>query len=166
MTIFDFHSDCEEISISQAVYYVYIFGSIVVFIFSAFVIVTFIKIKDCRKPPGDLFLMISISDLALSIHWFTTALASTHSFIGPGEDYNTSIWAFCQIQSFISVVFGQMQYFYNVSFCIYTILLIKNALRNKTIPSWKLHALGTIPSLLVWIICFLNMYTFELDVIP
>ena len=50
---------------------------------SIFVIATFIKIKDCRKPPGDLFLMIAIADLMLGFHWFTSVLGSKWSFLTP-----------------------------------------------------------------------------------
>ncbi len=63
-------------SISHAVFWVFIIGSPIVMIFSSIVIYTFFKIKDCRKPPGDLFLIISMSDFVLAVHWFTTACGS------------------------------------------------------------------------------------------
>ena len=78
---------CSDNSISHAVYYVFLFGSPVVMLVSSVVVYTFFKIKDCRKPPGDLFLIISISDFILGAHWFTTALGSEWGF-GNGTDLN------------------------------------------------------------------------------
>lgn len=38
-----------------------------------FIIITFIKYPTTRKPPGDIILAISVSDLILSLHWIISS---------------------------------------------------------------------------------------------
>jgi len=44
---------------------------------------------ECRKQPGDLILMISISDFLLSGHWLLTALFSAQGPFDNKKDFET-----------------------------------------------------------------------------
>lgn len=47
---------------------------------------TFIKYKECRTSPGDIFFAISVAELVLSIHWFSSALYVAIENASPNEE--------------------------------------------------------------------------------
>ncbi len=122
-------------------------------IFSSFIIITFIKYKQCRKQPGDIILGISVADFILSSHWFITALFSNHGRFGPHTDEDS---LFCHINAVFSVIGGVFTFLYNVSFCLYVILVIRNALKKSTIWRKRFHVVVFTFTFIILLYCIWN----------
>lgn len=75
------HSICYP-KITPLSFYLFIILTPITFVLSLAILITWWKIKECRKPPGDLFLWITLGDLIYSIHWFIMAIYSTNTSFG------------------------------------------------------------------------------------
>ena len=128
-----------EPQITELNYYVFIFASPVGAAFSFFLIYTYIKIKQCRTQPGDLFLGVSISDFILCVHWFLSALVSP---FGIWKEPIQSEGTFCQINAFFSTSAGQLEFLYNSCFCIYMFMILKNALFQSRVLKKSFHVMA------------------------
>lgn len=87
-----------------------------------------IMYKELRKQPGDLIFMIAFSEFLLGIHWFSSAIR-TSTITTAASDEST----FCTFNSYLAVIAGTMDTFYNASFLIYVLF----ALRSSIKKSWK-----------------------------
>jgi hypothetical protein len=84
-----------EPPISYNSFWIFLIVGLFVCVASLLVIYTFYKVEECRTQPGDLFLMISIANFVMSIHWVVTALGSKWSwFTSDTWIFNSSTW-FC-----------------------------------------------------------------------
>jgi hypothetical protein len=100
--------------------------------------------KELRKQPGDLILMIALSEFALAFHWFLSAL-HTSLITKPYEDTDT----FCTINSWIAVVAATMDTFYNIAFFAYIIFALKNSVKQGFMPRKSFHACTILIVLLI-----------------
>jgi len=73
--------DDKPYKINEITYWLFSIVTPFSFALASFLVMTFIFIKDCRKTPGSLLLMISISDMLFAIHWFSTALFSDYGLL-------------------------------------------------------------------------------------
>ncbi|KAL4438872.1 hypothetical protein ABPG74_016592 [Tetrahymena malaccensis] len=114
--------------------YAFIILSPISIISNLIIIILFLKYKESRKQPSDIIFFISISDLILSIHWFSSAVyAISKSKVPDNDDI------FCQINSFFSITSGSIEYLYNVFFCIFLITRIRNTIKGFRIKKSFIH---------------------------
>lgn len=91
--------------------------------------------KELRKQPGDLIIMIALSEFLLGLHWFISAVRT--SYITTGYENSDS---FCLFNSWIAVVAATMDTFYNMAFFAYIIFALKNSIRQSFMPKKTFHA--------------------------
>ncbi|EAS00927.2 phosphatidylinositol 4-phosphate 5-kinase (macronuclear) [Tetrahymena thermophila SB210] len=114
--------------------YAFIILSPISIISNLIIIILFLKYKESRKQPSDIIFFISISDLILSIHWFSSAIyAISKSQVPDNDDI------FCQINSFFSITSGSIEYLYNLFFCIFLITRIRNTIKGFRIKKSFIH---------------------------
>jgi len=103
---------------------------------SLFLIVGFIRFKELRKPPGDIILGISLSDLVLSAHWIVIA-------IWPKQVADPT---FCTTIGIFSTTAGINEFLYNLSFCFFMIISLRNALTQSKVPRKTFHVINILCS--------------------
>ena len=86
--------------------------------------------------PGDFIFFISLSDCLLCMHWFSQAVYVMKYDASP----QTHDW-FCLTNSFVSVFGATGEFSYNVIFCFYIILSLKNPLAPLRWKKILLHAI-------------------------
>jgi 1-phosphatidylinositol-4-phosphate 5-kinase len=101
---------------------------------SAVLLVAHLFTKELRKAPGDLIIMISFSELILSIHWFASAIR-TEQITESYENYGT----FCTLNSIIAVGGAAMEISYNLCFLAYLFFAIRSSIRKSWTPRWSYH---------------------------
>lgn len=139
--------DClDTVFLSTTDQVIFLFGGSIAILASSFLIIGYFRFKKLRKQPGDLILGISISDLILSIQWIILALFP--------EDVNDS--AFCTTIGLFGTFAGYNEYMYNVMFCIYLIVSLKNALTQSKIPRKFFHIFNIGFSVLAVIFLYLK----------
>ncbi|KAL4488388.1 hypothetical protein ABPG72_019238 [Tetrahymena utriculariae] len=122
--------------------YAFLILSPISIISNLIIIILFLKYKESRKQPSDIIFFISISDLILSIHWFSSAVyAISKSQVPDNDDI------FCQINSFFSITSGSIEYLYNVFFCIFLITRIRNTIKGFRIKKSFIHFFTIIGSI-------------------
>ncbi|CAD8195769.1 unnamed protein product [Paramecium octaurelia] len=129
----------EKIKMQPLDQYIFLIVSPLAFMCTMFITYSFIKYPNTRKMPGDIVFFISLSDAILCIHWFVTACYYTVYGESP-----LSSGPFCQTNSMFSIFAGTGEVSYNVVFCIYIRLTLKN--QFKVIPKLPiiLHSLAWI----------------------
>ncbi len=90
--------------------------------------------KELRKQPGDLIIMIALSEFVLALHWFISAVRTSY-VTKPYEDSDF----FCQFNSWIAVVAATMDTFYNMAFFAYIIFALKNSIKQGFMPKKSFH---------------------------
>jgi hypothetical protein len=90
--------------------------------------------KQLRQAPGDLILMISTSELFLSIHYLISAVRTTYVTEGYKEE-----GAFCSFNSFIHTFFRMTEFLYNVCFLSHIYFTMKSAIQKSFVPKKLYH---------------------------
>ena len=101
---------------------------------SLLLLVAHIAYKELRKQPGDLIIMISLSELVLAAHWFMSAFRTSY-ITSPYDDNST----FCIFNSWIAVIAASMDTFYNLCFFAYIIFALKNSMKTGFMPKLSFH---------------------------
>ncbi|CAD8111637.1 unnamed protein product [Paramecium sonneborni] len=129
----------EKIKVQPLDQYIFLIISPLAFMCTMFITYSFIQYPNTRKMPGDIVFFISMSDAILCIHWFLTAL-----YYQIYQENPLSSGVFCQTNSMFSIFAGTGEVSYNVVFCIYLRLTLKN--QFKVIPKLSiiLHTLAWI----------------------
>lgn len=112
----------------------------VTFLSTSFIILTFIRYKEARAPPGDLILGISIAEFVLTIHWMVSAAR----FLTYPDEPPKSNSSFCKANAVISMIAGAYEFLYNCSFCLFVTWKIRSVLKGGTLRRDVFH-----------IVCFL-----------
>lgn len=82
-----------------------------------------IRHKELWRPPGNFLLMVSLSELMLSAHWFSTTI-----YYLTYDEPLKSDDLFCQFQSFFGIFAGALEILYNCAFYLYIIITLKRSL--------------------------------------
>src|SRR3990167_7544199 len=90
--------------------------------------------KELRKQPGDLILMISLTEFILSCHYF--AIAYRTSYISTGIQENSS---FCSINSMIAVTAQVMEFVYSICFLFHIFFTMNSSFQKGFIPKNTYH---------------------------
>lgn len=97
------------------------------------VIALFLK-KELRKQPGDLILMISISELFLSIFYLATGIRTT--YVGTTVQESSTL---CSLGSIVNVFFSLLEMLYNICFISHILFTMKAAVRKSFVPKKIYH---------------------------
>ena len=109
----------------------YIFGAIAMFT-TLLAIIAFLCYKQMKEQPGDIILGISVSDFFLSLNFVLNAIANTDRQINP-------YGSICKIYG-IAYTFTEITSFsYNICFCLFIRVAVKNSLRSAKIPRLAFH---------------------------
>ncbi len=92
---------------------------------STIIICSHLYFAELRKQPGDIIVMIAVSELALSIHWGLSAINTTYVFPRSGDYADDS--AFCHANSYVAVIAGTLNTWYNFTFMMYIVYKLKNS---------------------------------------
>ncbi|CAD8107781.1 unnamed protein product [Paramecium primaurelia] len=141
--VFYCYDDLTDVELSEKIIvqpldqYIFLIVSPLAFMCTMFITYSFIKYPNTRKMPGDIVFFISLSDAILCIHWFATACYFTIYDKNP-----LSSGPFCQINSMFSIFAGTGEVSYNVVFCIYIRLTLKNQFKVISKLPIILHSLA------------------------
>lgn len=94
-----------------------------------------IAYKELRKQPGDLVFMIAFSEFLLSIHWLSSSIMTTYIKGSSYDDDST----FCKFNTYLALISGTMDTFYNVSFLFYIIFALRNSIQKNWKPKKLYH---------------------------
>lgn len=127
--------------------YMYLFfGPIGIFL-SMVLLVIHICFKDLRKQPGDLIVMISLSELLLCAHWTMSASKTTYVSSSYTEDST-----FCKINMYMASISAAMDTCYNVCFLLYVVFAIKNSIKTIFMPKYTFHLFAiTVSTIMVFL---------------
>lgn len=100
--------------------------------------------KELRKQPGDLIIMIALSEFVLAFHWFISAVRT--SIVTTAYEDDDS---FCRFNSWIAVVAATMDTFYNIAFFAYIIFALKNSIKQGFMPRKTFHACTIVVVMLI-----------------
>ena len=103
---------------------------------SMLVILFYIKFPGTREQPGDIILAIAVSQLFLIIGYLCTSIYNTYipidlNQIGPEVPMPPSFSTFCTITGYMIVLSFCAEFLYNICFCVFFIVIIKNVLKSK-----------------------------------
>lgn len=102
---------------------------------STLLIIAHLWYKELRKHPGDLIVMIALSELGLSVHWFMSGVRS--DFITKGYDDEG---AFCKANSYVAVIAASFDTIYNMAFLTSIVFQLQDTIKGKTIiKPWMYH---------------------------
>ena len=90
--------------------------------------------KDLRKQPGDLILMISLTELLLSIHFFSVAYRTSYISTGTKDDST-----FCQLSSVAAIVLQVMEFSYSVCFLVHIYFTMNSSIQKGFVPKKLYH---------------------------
>lgn len=102
--------------------------------------------KELRKSPGDIVMMITVAELLLSSHWFTTALKT--QFMTSDDSLSSP---FCTFEAYLALIGGTMETFYNFAFLLFILFQVRY-LNAKKIKTMYLHifALGSTTATVIY----------------
>ena len=130
--------------------YSYLFLTPIGALTSMIIIGSHLYFAELRKQPGDIVTMIAITELALSIHWGLSALRT--SYISPKSGDYSDDSAFCHVNSYIAIIAGTLNTWYNFAFMMYIVYKLKNPTRETSRALTLLyHATG-------WLVAFALCY--------
>ena len=115
----------------------------ITFCSTSFIILTFVKYKQTREPPGDIILGISIAEFVLTIHW----MVSAGRFLSYPNEPPKSGSTFCFANSIISMTAGTYEFLYNCCFCLFVIYKVRSVLKGSAIRRDIFHILCLIITL-------------------
>ena len=92
------------------------------FVGSAILIFAQLNNRAMLKQPGDLIFMVTLSELFLSAHYFLMAIRTTYI-----TQTVTEKSAFCQSNSWISNIFGILEFLYNINIMCHIIFTVRSA---------------------------------------
>lgn len=91
--------------------------------------------KELRRQPGDLILMISLSELGLSVHYFLSGLRT--SWITSHYEDNS---LFCKANSYLAMAAANADVFYNLCFLIHMMISLHNSVKTTLfMPKFTFH---------------------------
>lgn len=108
---------------------VLIMFSLVSWIGSFLLIIGFIVFKSLRKPPGDIIFGISVAEFILNTHWIVSSI-----FVKSANNCT-----FCVGNAVFSVTAGFLEYFYNISLCVFLIQSLRNAIKPSRVFKKTFH---------------------------
>lgn len=90
--------------------------------------------KELRKQPGDLILMISLSEFVLSVHFFMVAYRTSYISTGVQEgDF------YCKLNSYLAVFSQVTEFTYSIAFLIHIYFMINSSIQKGFIPKMSYH---------------------------
>lgn len=92
--------------------------------------------KELRKSPGDLVMMITVAELLLSTHWFSSALRT--QFFTKDDKISSG---FCTFEAYFALIGGTLETFYNFAFLLYIFFQVRY-LNAKKIKTMYLHVMA------------------------
>ncbi|CAD8115621.1 unnamed protein product [Paramecium sonneborni] len=124
----------------------YFFLIIPIFAFCLTVIImwSFVIYPKTWKMPGDIIFFISFCEALLCVHWFSTSIYFMINQISPQSD-----GLFCQINSMISIFAGTGEITYNLIFCLYVRITLKEQFAARKKLRIILHSIAWFIMILV-----------------
>lgn len=95
--------------------------------------------KELRKQPGDLILMISLCEFVLSMHYVSVAYRTPYIATGCQED-----GAFCQFNSYASLVSQVAEFSYSVCFLIHIYFTMNSSIQKGFVPKLTYHVITAV----------------------
>jgi len=109
--------------------YIFLIGGSLTAFITFFLIIGSFRFKQLRKQPGDLVIVIAVTDFILSVHWIVLAAQPT----------KINDPRFCKVVGAFGVFGGLTGFLYNISFSLYLITTLRNALKQHKTPQIIFH---------------------------
>lgn len=111
------------------------------------VIIGFIAVKDLRKAPGDIILLLSLGDLLWSYDWLVFSLRELEGDIICLDE--------CIEYSYLYNFSRYFKTAYYLSFCLFYYITLRTSLKSSNLPQWLYHIAAIILAVVVF---FYKMY--------
>lgn len=100
---------------------------------SVLIVVFYSCFRNTREQPGDIILGIAISQVFLIAGFLSTVVYNIMNPLPPIGSYNIpqSFETFCKISGYLIILPFCIEFIYNVSFCIFFIVTVKNVFKSK-----------------------------------
>ncbi|CAD8084249.1 unnamed protein product [Paramecium primaurelia] len=157
--VVDCNADLSDEELSQAIKlqtldkYFFLIIPIIAFILTLIIMLSFIIYPKTWKMPGDIIFFISFCEALLCIHWLSTSIYFMINEISPLSDE-----LFCQLNSVVSIFAGTGDVTYNLIFCLYVRITLKEQfVARKKLPL-ILHSIALFTMISVTLIAKLFNY--------
>ncbi|CAK87310.1 unnamed protein product (macronuclear) [Paramecium tetraurelia] len=111
--------------------------AIIAFILTMIIMLSFMIYPKTWKMPGDIIFFISFCEAILCVHWFSTCI---YFIINESSPLSDDI--FCQINSIVSIFAGAGEITYNLIFCLYVRITLKDQFATKKKLRLILHVIA------------------------
>ncbi|CAD8186384.1 unnamed protein product [Paramecium octaurelia] len=130
--VVDCNSDLSNEELSQAIrlqtidQYCFLIFPIIAFLLTMIIMLSFVIYPKTWKMPGDIIFFISFCEAILCVHWFSTSI---YFMINESSPLSDDI--FCQVNSIVSIFAGAGEVTYNLIFCLYVRITLKDQFTTR-----------------------------------
>lgn len=98
---------------------------------SLLIILFYSKVPGTREQPGDIILGTTISQIFLVSSYLATVIYNSENPLSDSNNIHQTTPVFCSVTGYLIVLSFCAEFVYNISFCIFFIVIVKNVLKSK-----------------------------------